>query len=97
MRKLNQNYIPFYRVFEEEMGGTFGFGKGGYANIKSPVKRLKGSERDIIDPLESVIRILSIWSTSQSVTGWDVPLSSLQKVEKAQGNGLKNFQHLCTG
>ncbi|MDD5486874.1 MAG: hypothetical protein PHW65_04910, partial [Dehalococcoidales bacterium] len=55
MRKLNQNYVPFKRVFEEELGGTFGFGKGGYANIKSPVKRLKGSERDIIDPLESII------------------------------------------
>jgi hypothetical protein len=55
IRSMNKNYVPFYRVFDE-MGQTHGYGKTGYANLESPVKRLKGSHRDIIDPLESIIR-----------------------------------------
>lgn len=52
MREAGQNYVPFYRVFEAEAGapGSKGFGPG------SPVKKLKGSERDIVDPLESIIK-----------------------------------------
>jgi hypothetical protein len=52
MVEAGKNYIPFYRVIQPETGGAAGksFGPG------NPVKRLKGSERDIIDPLESVIK-----------------------------------------
>lgn len=52
MREAGQNYVPFYRVFEVDKGGpgTKGFGPG------SPVHKLKGSERDIVDPLESIIK-----------------------------------------
>jgi hypothetical protein len=51
MRKLNENYIPFYRVIEGARGGT---GKGLLA--KNPVKSIKGSTRDVVDPLESIIK-----------------------------------------
>lgn len=52
MREANANYIPFYRVFEASEGGGAGkgFGPG------NPIKKLKGSERDILDPLESIIK-----------------------------------------
>lgn len=52
MREAGQNYVPFYRVFQAEEGGGAGksFGPG------NPVKKLKGSERDIVDPLESIIK-----------------------------------------
>jgi hypothetical protein len=54
MTEAGKSYIPFYRMMGEgEMGGG-GAGKGfGPGN---PVKKLKGSERDIIDPLESIIK-----------------------------------------
>lgn len=52
MRKANQNYVPFFRVMEET--GKSGGGKGFAA--KNPVKSIKGSGRDIIDPLESVVK-----------------------------------------
>lgn len=55
MRAMNREYVPFYRVFEEA-GNAAGFGRSGYANLNNPVKKFKGSTRDIIDPLESVIR-----------------------------------------
>ena len=54
-RAMNRSYVPFYRVFEE-MGESHGYGKTGYANLGNPVKRMKGSQRDIVDPLESIIR-----------------------------------------
>ncbi len=55
MRQLNQEYVPFYRVFDPNAGGV-GFGKRGFADLAPPIKRLKGSGRTIIDPLESIIK-----------------------------------------
>lgn len=53
MREAGQNYIPFYRVMQAAETGK---GAGSSFGPANPVKRLKGSERDIIDPLESVIK-----------------------------------------
>ena len=47
-------YVPFYRVFNELQAKGF-MGKK-MANIASPIKRIKGSEREIINPLESIIK-----------------------------------------
>jgi len=48
------SYVPFNRVFEElQVKGYMG---KAMANITSPVKRIKGSERQIINPLESMVR-----------------------------------------
>ena len=56
IREMNKDYVPFYRVMEPTSGG----GKGGsgktMADLFSPVKRMKGSGREIIDPLESIIK-----------------------------------------
>jgi len=52
MKKENLDYAPFYRVMEDRPTG--GTGKGWEA--KSPLKGMKGSARDIIDPLESIIK-----------------------------------------
>ena len=53
MRAANADYVPFYRLFEE---GGKGIAQTGFANLGSPVKRIKGSARTIIDPLESIIK-----------------------------------------
>jgi len=52
MKRANRDYVPFYRVMEGE--GAAGTGKG--LEARSPVKRMTGSHRDIVDPLESVIK-----------------------------------------
>lgn len=56
MTKLKKfgNYVPFYRVFNELQSKGF-MGKK-MANIASPIKRIKGSEREIINPLESIVK-----------------------------------------
>ncbi|MCL2669949.1 MAG: hypothetical protein FWE89_04625 [Syntrophaceae bacterium] len=48
----NKNYVPFFRVMDEAsfLGGSKGF------QGKNQIRRMKGSGRDIIDPLESIIR-----------------------------------------
>ncbi|MBE0425779.1 MAG: hypothetical protein IBX72_03925 [Nitrospirae bacterium] len=52
IKQLNRDYVPFYRVMETEKRG--GLGKGFQAY--QPIKGIKGSWRDIVDPLESVIK-----------------------------------------
>lgn len=48
------DYVPFYRVMNElQSKGLFG---KKLANIASPIKRIKGSEREIINPLESIVK-----------------------------------------
>lgn len=59
LKKEYPDYVPFKRVFsaieEEAMHG--GSGKGGVASISTQnvLKRLKGSEREIVNPLESIV------------------------------------------
>ena len=53
LRKYGK-YVPFYRVFNELQ--SKGFMGNKMANIASPIKRIKGSEREIINPLESIIK-----------------------------------------
>jgi len=54
IKKLNRNYAPFYRVFEELQSKGY-FGKR-YAALGSQLKRIKGSEREIVNPLESIVK-----------------------------------------
>jgi hypothetical protein len=56
IKELNKMRVPFYRVMEEmEAGGYMGKKKFG-GNMGSPIKKIKGSEREIIDPIESIIK-----------------------------------------
>ena len=48
MTEANKNYVPFARVMEAEVG-TKGYTEG----VSNPLKRIKGSEKDIIDPIET--------------------------------------------
>lgn len=53
MTAAGDHYVPFYRVmpeWEKTKGIGKGFGPG------NPIKSLKGSDLDIIDPLESIIK-----------------------------------------
>ena len=54
IEEVNKNYVPFYRVHEAGGGGLGG--GSGFGTLWSPIKRFKGSGRDIIDPLESIMK-----------------------------------------
>jgi hypothetical protein len=52
MKTANADYVPFYRVMENQKG--YGVGRG--IQSWNPIKGIKGSWRDIQDPLESIIK-----------------------------------------
>ncbi len=54
IKELNKARVPFYRVMEEVSGKYMGGKKIG--GVKSPIKKIKGSDREIIDPLESIVK-----------------------------------------
>jgi hypothetical protein len=53
------DYVPFYRIKSDEMGGSFakraGVGGPGIANVTQPIKRLLGSKHPLGDILENII------------------------------------------
>lgn len=53
--ELNQNYVPFYRSLPGGDKATGGFSET-FGHLFSPVKRIKGSGEDVIDPIESLVR-----------------------------------------
>ena len=55
IKAMNADYVPFYRVMEGGENKQGGSGKT-MADLWNPVKRMKGSERDIVDPLESILK-----------------------------------------
>ena len=55
MTENGDNYVPFYRVVDDVVGVGNGSGKK-FADINSPFKRMKGSTRQIISPLESLTK-----------------------------------------
>jgi hypothetical protein len=56
MTALNKSYVPFYRAIDpkSELGDMFRTGGG--LTVKDPIEKLKGSERQIVNPVESVLR-----------------------------------------
>lgn len=51
IKETNKDYVPFFRVMEE------GASSGSLAkNVSNPLKKFKGSEKVIIDPIESIYK-----------------------------------------
>lgn len=51
-----KNYIPMFRAFDDDMVEFEGGLSKALANVTSPIKALKGSERAVIDPLENMVK-----------------------------------------
>ncbi len=77
MEKRWLNYVPFQRVIET---GTRALGGKKIANRTSPLKRMKGSAREIIHPLESDIR-----NTHTEVTAAETNKAMLALVKLVTG------------
>lgn len=55
IRAKNLFYTPLHRLIEQETSGTQHLGRAA-RNVFNPIKRLKGSSRDIISPTENILR-----------------------------------------
>lgn len=58
LREENPNYIPMFRVQDKKVRGfePLTNPKRTYANLGEPIKKRTGSEREIINPIESIIK-----------------------------------------
>lgn len=60
MDDANADYVPFYRLYEKLNNVSFGpeqsKNSGGYVDLNSGIRRMKGSDRAIIDPLQSAMK-----------------------------------------
>ncbi len=56
----NADYVPFYRMYEALNNVSFGpeqsKNAGGYVDLRSGIHSLKGSDRAIIDPMQSAMK-----------------------------------------
>ncbi len=52
----NPNYVPFDRMLPEEVSGGTPTSKKPFSGARSPIKRIKGSELEIHNPIESMIK-----------------------------------------
>lgn len=52
MLEVNKSYLPMYRFFDDQ--GKPQSVKG--LNVRNPIKRIKGSELKIVDPIESIVK-----------------------------------------
>lgn len=85
MRQKWPNYMPLFRHFDDEkVDVAFGLGQA-FSNVASPIKTLKGSTRDVIDPLESMVK--NIYKSTDAGARNRV---GLQLHELAKGNPTVN-------
>ena len=56
MRAKHPNYMPMFRHFDDEKVPFQAGINSAVANATNPIKKMKGSDRDIIDPMESMVK-----------------------------------------
>ncbi len=88
MKAANLDYVPFYRVMDYETSG--GTGKG-FEVQRSPVKRMKGSSRDIIDPLESIIRNTYLFINAAEKNAVGTALVDLANAREGMGKYVERI------
>ena len=87
MQKANRDYVPFYRIFEgvADAGGGPSTGRG-FVDVSAGIRRIKGSDRVIIDPLESIVRNTFVFraAAERNLVGRQF----VDTVKQARGHGL---------
>jgi hypothetical protein len=85
MRELNRMYVPFHRIFEAEEKGGAPAGTKRVADIPEPIKKVKGSTRQIQDPVETDIKntflLLNVALRNHAMRQF------VQQAEKTGGSG----------
>lgn len=86
MTQANQNYVPFYRFFGDEFGGPGQAGRG-FA-VRNPVKKIKGSDEMIVDPLEAIIKNTYLFITLAERNRAGVEFWKMVKADPATAEAL---------
>lgn len=84
-REVHKDYVPFHRVMEiganetAAQGGGAGTGRGLNVGKPGSTKALRGSKRDIIDPLETMVKNAYALITSSEKNAIHTALADLSK------------------
>jgi predicted RNA methylase len=84
IRAVNRFYVPFQRVLEATESGLTGTAKR-LADRALPVKRIRGSGKDIINPLESIIK--NTFATVDMVEKNRAMLALVDQAMEIKGSG----------
>ena len=104
IKKKWPNYMPLFRSFDD---AKIEFGKGlsdSFANVANPIKKLEGSSRDVIDPIENMIKnIFKITNVAErtkvgkqllKLADEDVTGEVARRLEPGEEVGRKNVLNL---
>ena len=83
IKAQNMLYVPLHRFYEKNMGG--GRGKLSVIDLANPLKRIKGSDLEIISPIESIIKNTFLFRDLAERNR--VALSFVDACNKTQGGG----------
>mgnify|MGYP005941924823 CR=1 FL=1 len=83
VKAQNMLYVPLHRFYEKNMGG--GRGKLSVIDLANPLKRIKGSDLEIISPIESIIKNTFLFRDLAERNR--VALSFVDACNKTQGGG----------
>jgi len=89
MKKMNKMYVPYYRV--QEKLAESGYMGGKKIQAKNPIKRIKGSEKEIIDPIESIVK--NTYSLINAAEQHNV-LKAMEKLARSDKGLGRLFEHV---
>jgi hypothetical protein len=90
LRKKYRNYIPLFRAFDDKaVGFADGLSKA-LANVTAPIKGLKGSERQVVDPLENMVKNIFESTNAAERNKVAQQLSKLSK-DDPEGNFIRKL------
>jgi hypothetical protein len=82
-----QNYIPLFRDMNAEDAVSFGGGlSNALANVADPIKKLKGSGRNVIDPMENMVK-----NIMQSINSAERNKVAIQLAKLAKSDAEEQF------
>ena len=82
---LNQSYVPFYRIYEGLTGQAIGGTGQGFVNLGQGVFRFKGSDAQIMSPLEGMIR--NAYAFRDLAERNQIGRTMMEAIGKLQGGG----------
>ncbi|WP_026562497.1 LPD38 domain-containing protein [Bacillus sp. J37] len=100
MREKYPNYMPLFRSFDDEKI-EFANGLSNALSVaSSPIKKLKGSSRDVVDPMESVIKNIykatnvvdrnNVASKLEKLADKDIDGHFIRKLDEGEDTGRIN-------
>jgi hypothetical protein len=92
MLEANKNYVPFYRLAAEGEENIRGSGGKGFS-VRNPVKGIKGSTKEIANPIESIIKNTYLYIT---LAERNRGLSELVKLSEKTDTGRELLQKVPT-